>query len=211
MTVSRISETKRGRFALFDEEGEFLFSVDGETLHHHHIREGCALDGAALASLREDSDARRAKDKALRLLSVRSHASQELYEKLCRDFDAPTAAAAVAEMDRLGLLDDESFARSYAQRLASQNKSARQIIEKLVARGIGRDLAESVTGELADECAGACLALVRRSYRSRLAADGREKVLAALARRGFPYGEAKDAVERVLTELEEESEYGGMV
>ena len=76
MTVTRISETKKGRFALFDEEDEFLFSVDGETLHKHGIREGCALDGAALAALRFDSDTRRAKDKALRLLAVRDHASR---------------------------------------------------------------------------------------------------------------------------------------
>ena len=211
MTISRITETKRGRFALFDEEDAFLFSVDGETLHHHHIREGCALDAAALASLRADSDERRAKDKALRLLAVRDHASQELYEKLCRDFDAHTAAAAVAAMDRLGLLDDEAFARRYAQQLAAQNKSRRQIVEKLTQRGIDRGLAEQAADECAEACEGACLALVRKSYRSKLAAGGREKVLAALARRGFSYGEARDAVECVLNELEKEPEYGGMV
>ena len=32
MRIGRISKTKQGRFALFDEEGEFLFSVDDETL-----------------------------------------------------------------------------------------------------------------------------------------------------------------------------------
>ena len=42
--------------------------------------------------------------------------------------------------------------------------------------------------------------LVEKHYRAKLAAGQREKVLAALARRGFSYGEAKDAVNEVLAE-----------
>ena len=211
MTVTCISETKKGRFALFDEENEFLFSVDGETLHKHGIREGCALDGAALAALRFDSDTRRAKDKALRFLAVRDHASGELYQKLCRDFDEHSAAAAVAEMARLDLLDDESFACRYASQLAARGKSVRQIAMKLEEKGIDRGAAQRALESASEACEGACLALVRRSYRAKLAAGQRDKVLAALARRGFSYGEAKDAVECVLTELETESENGGML
>ena len=52
----------------------------------------------------------------------------------------------------------------------------------------------------------ACCALVRKSYLRKLAGGEREKVLAALARRGFGYGAAKEAVERCLLELEEERE-----
>lgn len=40
MRISKIKETRRGRFALFDENEEFLFSVDGETLVRHHLEEG---------------------------------------------------------------------------------------------------------------------------------------------------------------------------
>ena len=50
----------------------------------------------------------------------------------------------------------------------------------------------------------ACLAVVEKHYRAKLAAGQREKVLAALARRGFSYGEAKNAVNEVLARLEAE-------
>ena len=53
---------------------------------------------------------------------------------------------------------------------------------------------------------GACCALVRKSYLRKLEAGERAKVLAALARRGFGYGTAKEAVERCLLELEQERE-----
>ena len=124
MTISRIAKTKQGRFSLFDENGDFLFSIDGETMVKNHVREGAALDAASLEALKEQSDTRKAKDKALGYLSLRDHASGELYDKLCRKFDARSAAAAVAEMQRLGLINDENFARHRAKYLADQNRSA---------------------------------------------------------------------------------------
>ena len=105
LVLSDIEPTRRGRFALFA-NGEFLFSVDGETLRKHRLEVGGTLSAAQLDALREASDTRAAKDKALVYLSLRSYGSAELYEKLCRSFDERTAAAAVAEMVRLELLDD---------------------------------------------------------------------------------------------------------
>ncbi|BFJ84586.1 regulatory protein RecX [Ruthenibacterium sp. CLA-JM-H11] len=206
MTIGRISETKRGRYALFDESDQFLFSVDDETFVKNHLREGLTLDASALAELQRQSDTRRAKEKALGYLSLRDHSSGELYEKLCRTFDAPSAAAAVAEMRRLGLLDDERFARSRAVWLAGQNKSEREIRFQLERKGVDRDIVDRVMDELAPDETEACCALVRKSYLRKLAGGEREKVLAALARRGFGYGAAKEAVERCLLELEEERE-----
>lgn len=92
--------------------GISCFPIDGETMVKNHVREGAALDAASLEALKEQSDTRKAKDKALGYLSLRDHASGELYDKLCRKFDARSAAAAVAEMQRLGLINDENFART---------------------------------------------------------------------------------------------------
>lgn len=49
MRLSKITETKKGRMALFGEADEFLFSVDAETYYKYGLCEGCELDAAALA------------------------------------------------------------------------------------------------------------------------------------------------------------------
>ena len=102
----------------------------------NHVREGAALDAASLEALKEQSDTRKAKDKALGYLSLRDHASGELYDKLCRKFDARSAAAAVAEMQRLGLINDENFARHRAKYLADQNRSPREIRRRRALTGM---------------------------------------------------------------------------
>ena len=164
MTISRIAKTKQGRFSLFDENGDFLFSIDGETMVKNHVREGAALDAASLEALKEQSDTRKAKDKALGYLSLRDHASGELYDKLCRKFDARSAAAAVAEMQRLGLINDENFARHRAKYLAGQNRSPREIRRRLAEKGIDRDAVDAALAELAPDETQACRALIEKNY-----------------------------------------------
>lgn len=208
MKISRITETKQGRFALFDEAGEFVFSVDGETLAKNKLTEGTALTADALSCVQAQSDTRRAKDKALSYLSLRDYASGELYEKLRQKFDEHSAAAAVAEMQRLGLVNDENFARHRAKYLAGQNRSAREIRQKLAQKGIDREMAEQAVEALAHSDEDACYALLQKSYLKKLAAGETQKVLAALARRGFSYGAAKAAIARCNVQApDEETEF----
>lgn len=195
MTVGRIARTKQGRFALFDGDGAFLFSVDGETLAKSGLRAGDTMDGAALDALRAQSDTRKAKDKALEYLALRDHASGELYGKLCRKFGAHAAAAAVAEMRRLELLDDAVFARHRAKYLARQNKSAREIRRHLLEKGIDGGTADAALAELAPDEAAACRAVLEKKYLRRLREGRRDLAIAALARRGFGYGAIRAALE----------------
>lgn len=68
-TITRISRTRKGRFALFCDAG-FLFSVDEETFFTEHLAEGLTLDDGQLDELLRKSDAQRAKDKAFGYLSA---------------------------------------------------------------------------------------------------------------------------------------------
>lgn len=185
LRVTDLNPTRRGRMSLFV-NGEFQFSLDLETLAKSGLSVGDTLSQSALADLREQSDERRAKDKALNYLSLRAYGSAELSQKLCRVFDEDTAGAAVAEMARLGLLDDEAFARRRAAWWQQQGKSTRDIRAKLLALGLPRDLIDAALGSLAGDADEAALRrVIEKQYLAKLARGEREKVLAALARRGF--------------------------
>ncbi len=185
LRVTDLNPTRRGRMSLFV-GGEFQFSLDLETLAKSGLSVGDTLSQSALADLREQSDERRAKDKALNYLSLRAYGSAELLQKLCRVFDEDTAGAAVAEMARLGLLDDEAFARRRAAWWQQQGKSTRDIRTKLLALGLPRALIDDALGSLSGDADEAALRrVIEKQYLAKLARGEREKVLAALARRGF--------------------------
>lgn len=198
--LTQIKETKKGRLALFL-DGEFVFSLDEETFARANLHEGDDLESWQVEDLRKQSDTRRALDKAMDYLSLRDHASGELYQKLCRKFDAPSAAYAVARAGELGLLDDAGFARRRAAELLRKRKSRREILTDLAAKGIDRDTASEAV-EALYECdeegedpeLATARALVQRHYAAKLAAGKRDQVAAALARRGFSHAIIREAL-----------------
>ena len=198
-TITQIKETKKGRLALFL-DGEFAFSLDEDTFAAAALHEEDEVEEWRLEELRKQSDTRKALDKAMDLLSLRDHAAGELYQKLCRKFDGPSAAYAVAKAQELGLLDDAQFARRRAAELLRKRKSRRAILDDLAAKGIDRDTAaEAVEALYADEEQDpeltAAAQLVQRHYAAKLAAGRRDQVAAALARRGFSHAVIRQALE----------------
>lgn len=191
--LTQIKETKKGRLALFL-DGEFVFSLDEDTFASAHLHEGDDLEPWQVEQLRKQSDTRRALDKAMDYLSLRDHAAGELYQKLCRKFDGPSAAYAVARAQELGLLNDEAFACRRAAELLRKRKSRREILNDLAAKGIDRDVAAEAVEALYDTGPegedperAAVEALLQRQYAAKLAAGKRDQVAAALARRGFSH------------------------
>ena len=120
-------------------------------------------------------------------------------------FDGPSSAAAVAEMQRLGLLDDAAFAKARARHLAGQNRSAREIERRLNLLGLCAEDISAAMEEIAPQSEAACRAVVEKHYRAKLAARPAGKGAGgAGACGGFSYGEAKAAVSEVLAQLEAE-------
>lgn len=198
--LTRITETKRGRYALFLDDA-FAFSLDEDTFAAAGLHAGDELTEPAVAELRRKSDARRALDKAMDLLALRDHAAGELYAKLCRRFDPHTAAAAVARVGELGLLNDAGFARRRAAELLRKRKSRREILQDLAAKGIDRETAAEALAALMpadgeeDPDLASARALVERQYARKLAEGKTQQVMAALARRGFSHAVIRAAVQ----------------
>ncbi len=106
--------------------------------------------------------------------------------------------ALLTDLERLGLLDDGSFAASRARSLAAKGRPPRRIAQLLAAEGIARPLIDQALEGLAEEHAAAPDALeletaIAYARRRRLGPfappDGSgkppEKALAAFARAGF--------------------------
>ncbi len=185
VTITGIKTTKKGRYALFC-DGEFLFSVDEETLVKHGLKEGTVLTRPELECLSRESDLHAAREKAYAYLSLRDYGERELYEKLCRTYDPHTCAAVTARLKELGLLDDGKFAAKLAEEMKRKGKSLAEIRNRLREKGVDRETAESVLEEREEDETGTIRGIIESGYLRKLAGeDGYRKVYAALARRGF--------------------------
>lgn len=208
--ITRITQTKQGRFALFSGD-EFLFSVDDETYVTAHLAEGTVLSESQLEELRARSETRKAIAKALEYVSLRDHAAGELYDKLRRKFDPESCRAAVERMGELDLLNDAAFASRRARYLFHQGKSRRVIEHTLAEKGIDSETIRQVIEEIyaeaeaegADPETEALRSLIEKNYARKLALGKSENVAAALCRRGFSVAAVRAAL-REYTPMTEE-------
>lgn len=146
------------------------------------------------------SRALEARAKAVELLARRSHSVQELRLKLLRRTYTPSEAdGALAWLSERGYLDDSSFARQWAQQRIERHPEGRvALVAGLRRRGVSREVAEAVAGELCTseterEAAQAALGkLMRAGERGAGPSSGAspsaretERLRRALRRRGF--------------------------
>jgi len=128
------------------------------------------------------------RSRALRFLEAGAKTTAGLRRKLlARGGAAPSAVEAVLDsLAREGLLDDRAFARAWVQsRLERHPEGEGPLVAGLLRRGVGRELAREVVGELLDPQAERQSAERLLEKLERRSGMSRESLEAALRRRGF--------------------------
>lgn len=176
--------------------GSILFELHGETVEKWGLRVGQRLTPSQLESLVRQSNIDRPKSRALWLLSRQDYTRKKLGETLRRGgFKKQWIELALDRLEELGLIDDERFARNYAQIHSAQNMSNREILEKLVNKGVHRSLAKEIVEELTADPIEQILVLLEGKYNRRLnSEDGLHKVFATLERKGFYVSDIRQAL-----------------
>ncbi len=209
MRVTGIETTKKGRYALML-DGEFAFSLHRDTfLLCPWLQKGAEVSPERLETLRQEDELRSARERALDLLSAAEQTSGTLRQKLLRWYGEEAVEAAVLRMEELGLINDLDYGRRYAADAVNlRGWPRRRIAMELQKKGVPAEVIEEALADITEETEieTACR-LLEGPYRGRLR-DRRErdKVKAALQRRGFSYEVIRQAVSRAMEALPEDGE-----
>ncbi len=150
---------------------------------------------------------RPAMEYTVSLLASRPHSEGELQQKLRRiGYRDQTVELVLYKLRKYHLLDDDEFARQWAQARAARMGSRRIALE-LRQKGISDDGIKQALESVADEdSAATARALAEKALRRAKPGEDRgktvQRAMAALARRGFSYEEAKNALDAALAEEE---------
>ena len=200
MTITAIEPRRRQMCALFI-DGEYVMNLDAQTLIENRFDVGREIDDDELKEIIEKSNERRAKDKALWLISYRSHSKKELFDKLRRDFDEDSAQKAVDRMQELGLINDGEFAKAYARKLVYGKKMSLRAAElELHRKGIDNITAEQVLSDLEYDAQTQIIEFISKKYRKIEDEKVRRRAVAALQRKGYGWDDIKQAIETLVSE-----------
>jgi regulatory protein len=145
-------------------------------------------------------------ERALGLLAVRPRSRRELERRLLQaGFASAEVTDVLSRLERVGLVDDEAFARALAEQAFGNRRSgARSVRDALAAKGVDPVTSGAVIAELGGDEEGRALELAR-SRAVRLAGLPPEKafsrLVGLLARRGYAPGVARQAA-RIALEVD---------
>ena len=181
-------------------DGEEAVKLDREVFLRAGLRPGDQISDEELHQLILDSDARRAKEKALYLLEHRNHSKRELTEKIARTAASWEAAeAAAGQMEELGLVDDQAYARDRAREMFLRKRwGPLRVKQELRRKGIDGELIEELLEEYRQRDEGGLVAENVRAVLETKYSGWREdekqrrRAFASLQRRGYSYEEIRE-------------------
>ena len=204
--IREIAPQKRNknRYNISDEDG-FLTSLSVETVLRYHLKEGMQISDELLEEMKREDTVKYAKEIGVAYVAYAPRTRRQLEQHLAKKgIDAQSIAQAVKTLERYSYLDDAAYVREFV-RSYGEKLGAGAMRQKLMERGVERQIIEE-NMELSQEGQqAAALALaqkLRRKYADQPEQKRRQKMFAALARRGFSY----DDIRAVLGELGEEED-----
>lgn len=208
MIITAITPEKKHLVKIEFDSGEECF-LDREVAANHSLCAEEELRSEDLQALISESDYERAKSRALWYLDRGDYTEKAMYQKLLsKGFEKKASAKVIARFVELGIIDDRRFAERFYERCMERNISKRETLHKMIDKGVPYDMAKEISenGDTDEETQ--IRNLLEGKYSSKLSAErGKEKVFAALARKGFSFSAIRSVLNEFIEELEFCEEY----
>ena len=152
---------------------------------------------------------RHALDRAVAFLAGRARSRREMEERLLRSGYRPcTVEMVLYKLEKEGLLDDADFARQWVDARSARRMGRGRIAQELRRKGVSAREAEEALEGLSDEeqLEGAIVLVEKAMARTPSGEDPRKtaaRITALLARRGYDYDTAREAISRVMEDIHE--------
>ena len=194
MRITAIKPRRKQLSAVFI-DGEEAVLLDTRTLLENRVDVGRELDDDELKALIDLSNENRAKEKALWLISSRSHSKKELTDKIRRTSTPEAAQKAADRMEELGLINDEDFARRYADKLIFTKKmSKRAAAMELRRKGIDREIIDETLDAIEADPREQIHDFLLKKYKDLSDEKTKRRAAAALQRLGYGWEDIRAAM-----------------
>lgn len=196
---------EKGRALLTLSTGETL-AMPRAMLKERPYRGGVPFDRASFDAFLQNRSYPFAMERAASLLAVRARSKKELRDalSLCA-YPENTVARVLDALEEARYLSDEDFASQWAASRQAKGLGARRIRQELRRKGIDDDAFAEASDILNEESQlQAALVCARKAARGKDLNDPNDqrKLLASLARHGFDFSLAKQALASLLSEEE---------
>jgi regulatory protein len=202
-TITSIEVQKKdsNRFSIFL-DGEFAFGIHKDVLLESGIARGDRLTESQVETIKKREEVKKAKIKAVKLLSVRARSRKELDERLKRSgFSTGAIDETLRELERLDLVNDAEFAVLFARTKMAQKPQGKLALSlQLKKKGIEETaienaIAKAYEGTNESEVAFSLANRKKQQFRNLEEQKAKKRLSDYLLRRGFRFDVVRDVLE----------------
>lgn len=209
MDVITAIKKVRGRYIVTVNDAENLV-VPASLLRERPLKEGQPIDLEEYDNWLMVRQYRFALDRAVGYLAARACSTHEIEQKLLQAGYRPnTVEMVIYKLQRENLLDDADFARQWVESRQTRKLGRSRIAQELRRKGVSQEEAENALDLIDDEdqLAGAIALAEKAAARIKPGEDPRKaasRIAGMLARRGYSWDIAKEAIRQALSDEIEE-------
>lgn len=177
--------------------------IETETVVKFHLKDEMTFSDEQWNEVLSDNAYISARRRAFNILGYHAVSQRELFNKLTqKGADKETAEKVVDKMLELGLLNDKALLKEKVRHLAEVKKyGEKRIVSALMLKGFEKnDILSAISDLNPDEYEAVCR-IIEKKYETVLKDSDlktRQKVAAALIRRGFNYDTIKSAIQEYI-------------
>ncbi len=209
MDVITAIKKVRGRYIVTVNDAENLV-VPASLLRERPLKEGQPIDLEEYDNWLMVRQYRFALDRAVGYLAARACSTHEIEQKLLQAGYRPsTVEMVIYKLQRENLLDDADFARQWVESRQTRKLGRSRIAQELRRKGVSQEEAENALDLIDDEdqLSGAIALAEKAAARIKPSEDPRKaasRIAGMLARRGYSWDIAKEAIRLALSDEIEE-------
>lgn len=207
MRISQIKKQKKHNLYDVFINGKLEFTLTSRAKNKFQLEVGQELSTEEIKKLKLDIEKFECEEALLNFLQYRMRSEKEIIRRLKEKHCSEKIINELfAKYKHLGYINNEAFAESYLLDLISRHPQGKSLlVQKLREKGINSETIEELSAKYLTKEAELELATRLLSHNKwkfdKLQSDGREKkVYAFMARKGFSYHIAKEALENIYSE-----------
>ena len=205
-TVTQISEQRRkANRRNVHLDGAFAFGCNVNVIAKFRLHEGQVLSAEEVEKIRQGEVRQDCFDSAMRFIERRMQSRNELKQKLTKqEHDPATIEGVLADLERLGYVDDAKFAAAKVESAAKvRHHGRRRAAIELLKKGVTGESARIALDKTYDTHDSLSVAreLARKKFKSLSSLPpevARRRLVGMLQRRGFEYDVVRPVIDEVL-------------
>lgn len=205
MKITAVEKYKGSTYRVDFDKGESAY-LNLEIISKFNIRAGLDLPLSAWEQIKQESDFRRARERALYLLDRRDYSFVEMFKKLRQNYDEELCYRVMQRLVELGAINDRRYAQGLARHYIEVKLfGRRRAFQEMRLKGLTKEVIDIALSEYDEGVEERLHTLIEKKY-LRIMTDekGINRAKNSLVRYGYDYSDINKAFKQIELEYDEQ-------